>query len=1057
MRRRLGILIAAVLFIPVVVLAWLTTTQSGLHWAYQQVETYLPGKLTMAKLEGRLLGPVTATNIEYRLNGALIKVAQLRLEWSPTALLTTYIKIKRLHIQSLSITLPRKEKANSNQAQAMSLPEIHLPWRIALQDAVIDDLQVQQDNQNFGLQQIRIKASTLSSQVDIEELRVSANTFKLNIKGELQLTRNYPHELTTDWQTELPSGSIIKGHGQLAGDLLKTHLEQQLRGPLQATVDAKLTDLLNQLSWQVRMDDSSFDISKLGVNWPVLIGKLSLQGKGNLTSAALSGSITGDYPGLSQAFNAGFRLQLGWRDSGLDIALFNLHSGDTQFSAHGRVSKTLKLDWSVKAADLAKLYPHAAGQLRAKGHLNGPWDTPVIDATFKGKALSLPDYRLAGIDGAVDVDLFRWQHINIRLVAQALNFKGYALQSLQVNADRRHLKVKASSAALTAQIEIKGNAHASDWRGHIEHADIKTENFGDWQLSAPAALSVSKKTLLSDALCWHNHHAARFCASFQHDNRLWKSHLKMSKLPLMLFSPWLPSDLKLNGMANATAELQFQTPKQILGHADIKLTPGMVSYPLLEGERNQWEYRSGTLTATLDKQGFNAKSEIAMSNGDQFHLQAELPGAQLLKLDRQHQILRADAELRIHKLGLVEALIPEVQDLKGEFSMKLTARGTLAQPRLSGQGQLLNGALRIPRLGLSINQVTLHSQTDARGNFNFHLDAQSGSGRLAIQGQTILDKNAGWPTQLNIKGERFEVSRIPEARVLASPNLQIKIQHHSIDIKGDVHIPQARLQPKDTTAAVRVSPDAIIVGRDQTTKEKWSITTRIRLTLGDRVNFYGFGFEGRFDGSLLLEDVPGQVTIATGELHIPEGRYRAYGQNLIVEHGRILYAGGPLTNPGLDLRAVRHIGNITSGLRVRGNLHQPKIELFSIPAMGQTDILSYLLLGIPMENASGEQGAMMAKAALAIGLSGSDSIARTLGDQLGLDEMRVESSEKGDQASLVVGRYLSPRIYVSYGVGLLEAINTLSIRYQITDRWQLKAESGAHQGADLLYTIESQK
>ena len=136
-----------------------------------------------------------------------------------------------------------------------------------------------------------------------------------------------------------------------------------------------------------------------------------------------------------------------------------------------RSSKTLQLDWSVNATDLAKLYPHAAGQLRAKGHLNGPWDTPVIDATFKGKALSLPGYRLAGIDGAVGVDLFRWQHINIRLVAQALNFKGYALQSLQVNADRRHLKVKATSAALTTQIEIKGNAHARGWRGHIERSE----------------------------------------------------------------------------------------------------------------------------------------------------------------------------------------------------------------------------------------------------------------------------------------------------------------------------------------------------------------------------------------------------------------------------------------------------------------------------------------------------------------------------------------------------------------------------------------------------------
>jgi len=54
----------------------------------------------------------------------------------------------------------------------------------------------------------------------------------------------------------------------------------------------------------------------------------------------------------------------------------------------------------------------------------------------------------------------------------------------------------------------------------------------------------------------------------------------------------------------------------------------------------------------------------------------------------------------------------------------------------------------------------------------------------------------------------------------------------------------------------------------------------------------------------------------------------------------------------------------------------------------------------------------------------------------------------------VVGRYLSPRLYVSYGVGLVEAFNTLTLRYKISSQWQIKAESGEYQGADILYTIE---
>ena len=447
-------------------------------------------------------------------------------------------------------------------------------------------------------------------------------------------------------------------------------------------------------------------------------------------------------------------------------------------------------------------------------------------------------------------------------------------------------------------------------------------------------------------------------------------------------------------------------------------------------------------------------SSIAMSNGDQFHGRFALPGLNPFTLDRATQPLEANAQLKIHDLGIIEAIIPEVYDLRGEMALNLSAAGTLAEPRLSGQAHLLNGALRIPRLGLTVDQISLKGQSDDFEKLHFQLDAHSGEGHLAVQGQTTLDRNAGWPTEISIKGKEFLVSSIPEAKVLVSPDLRVKIQNNNIDIQGDVYIPNAKLQPKDLTTAAHVSKDVVIINRDQKPEEKWSLVTQVRLTLGDRVDFYGFGFEGRFGGSLLLIDKPGQLTTATGELTIPEGRYRAYGQRLEVEHGRLLFTGGPLSNPGLDLRAVRHINDVTAGLKVRGSLSQPQIELFSIPAMGQTDTLSYLMLGRPIENASGEEGAMMAKAALALGLSGGNQLARSLTDQFGLDEMRVESSDKGDQASLVMGRYLSPRLYVSYGVGLIEAFNTFTVRYKITDKWQLKAESGGQQGADIMYTID---
>ena len=54
----------------------------------------------------------------------------------------------------------------------------------------------------------------------------------------------------------------------------------------------------------------------------------------------------------------------------------------------------------------------------------------------------------------------------------------------------------------------------------------------------------------------------------------------------------------------------------------------------------------------------------------------------------------------------------------------------------------------------------------------------------------------------------------------------------------------------------------------------------------------------------------------------------------------------------------------------------------------------------------------------------------------------------------MLGKYLSPRLFVSYGVSLTESINTIKMRYTINDKWTIKTEAGKERAADLVFTIE---
>jgi translocation and assembly module TamB len=55
---------------------------------------------------------------------------------------------------------------------------------------------------------------------------------------------------------------------------------------------------------------------------------------------------------------------------------------------------------------------------------------------------------------------------------------------------------------------------------------------------------------------------------------------------------------------------------------------------------------------------------------------------------------------------------------------------------------------------------------------------------------------------------------------------------------------------------------------------------------------------------------------------------------------------------------------------------------------------------------------------------------------------------------VVLGKYLNPRLFVSYGISIAEAINTIKLRYTLTEKWSLKAEAGLDQSADVEYRIE---
>jgi translocation and assembly module TamB len=249
---------------------------------------------------------------------------------------------------------------------------------------------------------------------------------------------------------------------------------------------------------------------------------------------------------------------------------------------------------------------------------------------------------------------------------------------------------------------------------------------------------------------------------------------------------------------------------------------------------------------------------------------------------------------------------------------------------------------------------------------------------------------------------------------------------------------------------------------DEVAKDPFRVTSEVTMTMGDNVRIETYGLSGHITGSITEKTLPGEPTRATGELQVRDGEYLALARKLDIERGRLFFNGGLLVDPAVDIRAVKEFPDLKAGVNVRGSLREPRLTFFSEPSYPQSQIVSLLLAGGRLESGPSAGGAGAPGATQEVAGQAAALLAAQLGNRIGLPDISVESSGRVDSdsrrvsndTSVVLGKYLSPRLYVSYGISLTESINTIKMRYTLDDNWTIKTEAGKERAADLVFTIE---
>jgi len=1053
----------------------------------------------LAPLGGRLSveGDLSAARIMQTLDAPYTSTQEIRISdlQSDDRRLDAQVEIDAIRLQDIGDTLPAMTLAGTLRA-----------------DGSVIDLDYQADltldSEEFGDLALLASGGLREQLLAIDQLLLTREpgAARLEMTGQANLAGATPtFELQGDWRDlAWPLGGeprISSGSGRFAVDGSPEDYRVDLKTALSVPDQAD-----GELTISGSGDDESFELDSLtlalldgsltgrgNVRWsPEIRGAVTLDGEG-LNPAVLAPDFPGNLEislraagGVTEgavqtqidtlALKGTFREQAldvevkgEYRDARLRLDTLVARSGESRINAAGYVGDSMDLDWEIDSPDLADLLPGASGTLSGAGRLAGSLPLPVVSGTLQGESLAYASYQLSGLSLELDVDLQREAPSQLQLTLDQARLGdievGRASVSGEGNRTDHRLDLAVDSSVGAAQLTLAGGLQDAFWVGELRAGELQYPDLAAWNLEKPQSLRLGADSQSLGRGCWLSGDAS-LCLQGQRIAEDVDASLSLENLSVDYVRSMIPEAMSLAGVLDAQASFRQGSGAP----PEIGITLKAQGVELRTGESAEQPdqlllgLEPSTVSMNYADSAVLAEVSLPFTRGGGINATMQVgEGSDPLT----ERALTGKLALALNDIGFLGALSSEIEQAAGALSGDVDLGGTLAAPLPAGELRLADGRLELAAPGLNISDIDIRVSSSGESQLDFDGSATSGGGTLQLGGTAQLD-GASTAFDLDIEGKRFEVANTVDARVFVSPDLQLSLRESGIVINGEVVVPRAEITPKELPASVvTASSDEVIVTDESeegiAAAAPRELEARIRIILGDEVSIDGFGLTARLAGGVTVTQAPGQPTLGSGEVNILDGEYRAYGQGLVIDTGKILFAGGPISEPGINVRALRRPAEgVVVGVSARGPLQNPDFSVFSEPGMTQAEQLSWLVLGRPLAGASEGESDMIAQAALALGLRGGDFLADRIGGSLGVDSAGFEtgSGEAGaasdvNQAAFVIGKYLSPDLFVSYGIGLFDSISTVKLEYTLSEHWKVSTESSTlSSGGDVTYTIE---
>ena len=681
--------------------------------------------------------------------------------------------------------------------------------------------------------------------------------------------------------------------------------------------------------------------------------------------------------------------------------------------------RVINVNSDISIPELSAILADVEGDITGKVTVKGEWSNPQFSVDLDTQGITVAENLSAPLhqQGVLTASLHGGGKLSSHDMSLAVNLADYK-----------------------ADIDLQGSLEQQKYQSQINSSNLSALDT-NWQLASPILVTydLEQQSANIGSHCWNlKQDEGELClnkVSYSDNTASWDVLAK--QLPI---GKWATQTVEILTQTSDSARFEFISSGSfspnngLVANADFAITP------------STWTINKDNPVSialdTLDGQFFIDKKDVKVSTAfastELGKINLELSGSSQNWFSNEVNGKLLLDNIQLQPLAKVS---PSIYKLNGVINGEIAMTGNARKPHLDGELTVRDGVVDIEQSPLALanwNQIVYFNgqQADIEGEFLL------GDGDGSLFG--ILSWRDEPYAKLRLDANQIAIEH-EDIKLAVSPDLETHIDANEIVIEGDINIPKARIKisalPEN---AITPSKDVYLRGEPESTDPIKNIIADINLHIDENktknVKLDAFGLTANLHGQLQIKNQPS--TVGYGDLQILDGRYKAYGQNLIIQTGEVQF-NGPIGQPFLFVEAIRNpeltADGVIAGVRIEGAASKPTVSLFSEPAMEQSQNLLYLINGAGNLNGGSSSSEDYQAALVGFGLSRSGSVTGSIGEALGIEDLNFSTTGQGDNTQVSMTGNINDRLSVRFGVGLFGSSQEVAIRYQLLPQLYVEA------------------